>query len=504
MKMWRNRALRIACIGVWAGLASASTISLGPTHAAATGPRVVGGGSSWVFIALDQWRADIARQGYNIDYSSIGSSAGRQEYLLNQLDFAASEIPFQPDELPQLTRSYQYIPDVAGGTSLVYNLHHADGSMITDLRLDATTAAGIFTGTITSWQDPAIQALNPGLQIAETTITPVIRSDGSGTSAQFSLYLADQASGPWNAFVNNPNYACPAPCSLWPPFPGSTQQNGSDGVAGFVSKAIGDGSIGYVEAGYAYGRGFPVASMKNAGGSFVQPYSFNVSVALQKATLNGDLTQNLSGVYRDTDPNAYPISSYSYLITQTSGFDPGKGNVLGNWLIYIACGGQQEAAGLGYSPLPKNLVQDVFDAVRRLPGAPTPPPIDAQHCPNPQVTGQGPGGVPAGAPGTHSGGGGTTSSSSGPLASASASASAAAASAAATAGATGSATPGGVSLLSPAQREAAFIAAEEAAKRAQAPPLLPLLAACGLVLAAVFVPAFLGWRRSPRSRGIGS
>lgn len=386
-RLMRRGRRPAAARGAIAAVLSALVLTLTGTTAHGTGPTVTGAGSTWAQIALAQWTGDINRQGYTINYQGVGSSAGREFYIINQVDFAASEIPFQPDELTQLYaahKSFQYLPDVAGGTSLMYNLHAPSGTRITTLRLDATTAAKIFSGVITSWQDGAVKALNPGLQIAENTVIPVIRSDGSGTSAQFSLYLASQASPVWNSFVSRDG--CPAPCSQWPPFAGSTQQNGSDGVAGFVANdALGAGAIGYVEAGYAYGRGFPVANLHNVSGNFVQPTSGNVATALTHATLHSDLTQDLSAVYAAPEPNAYPMSSYSYLITPTAGFDPAKGAVLGTWLIYIACAGQREAAPLGYSPLPPNLVQDVFDAERRIPGAPPVPPLDAEHCPNPTV-----------------------------------------------------------------------------------------------------------------------
>ena len=112
------------------------------------------------------------------------------------------------------------------------------------------------------------------------------------------------------------------------------------------------------------------------------PSSENVAVALKHATLNSDLTQNLLAVYAAPEADAYPLASYSYLVTQTTGFDPAKGAVLGKWIIYIACAGQKEAAPLGYSPLPPNLVEAVFSAVKRIPGAPTPPPINPTSCPN--------------------------------------------------------------------------------------------------------------------------
>lgn len=299
----RRRRYGAAALAMWLTTAAAALVVLVPALPAEAEPTVNGAGSTWVQIALDQWRADYSRQGHSINYQGVGSSAGRSYYIIGQVDFAASEIPFQPDEVEELrgeNKSYQYLPDVAGGTSLMYNLHDATGQRITSLRLDANAAAGIFTGKIKSWQDQAIKALNPGLAIRDQTITPVIRSDGSGTSAQFSLYLDSQAHSVWQAFINDPNhpeYHCPAPCSQWPQFEGSTGQRGSDGVTNFISNpAVGGGSIGYVEAGYAFGVGFPVANLHNRSGSFAQPTATNVATALKHAVLNGDLTQNLDGV----------------------------------------------------------------------------------------------------------------------------------------------------------------------------------------------------------------
>ena len=509
------RRFASALMAVWltAGVVLLSIAAL-PAPAQATGPTVNGAGSTWVQIALDQWRADYARQGYLINYQGVGSSAGRSYYIIGQVDFAASEIPFQPDEVAQLEgehKSYQYLPDVAGGTSLMYNLHTSSGQRFRNLRLDANTAAGIFTGKITSWQDPAIKALNPGLSVRDTTITPVIRSDGSGTSAQFSLYLANQAPSVWNAFVQQ--YGCPAPCSQWPQFPGSTGQRGSDGVANFVSNdALGQGSIGYVEAGYAFGVGFPVASLHNRSGNFAQPTADNVATALKHAVLNQDLTQNLTGVYNAPEPTAYPMSSYSYMITPTRDFDPAKGNVLGGWIIYIVCAGQQKAAPLGYSPLPANLIHFAFDAVNRIPGHPPTPPIDYAHCPNPNLPHSGGGGggghtttppggggnttTPPGGGGnttTPPGGGGTTAPGGGTLP---------------PGGGTG--TDGGfggqtlppgvqVTTLDAAGQQAAFEAGLKNAAYAQPKPALPLVVAALGVLLVVFLPVMLQVRRGPRA-----
>jgi len=489
------------------GLAGASMIAAVRGASAACGPgtcpTVFGAGSTWVQIALDQWRADIAKQGFSINYQGTGSSTGRNFYIINQVDFAASEIPFQPDETPKLqgeNKSWQYLPDVAGGTSLMYNLHSPSGQRITSLNLNADTAGKIFTGAISNWQDAEIRQLNPGVSISETSIIPVVRSDGSGTSAQFSLYLANQAAGVWQSFVNNPNGGCPAPCSVWPQFPGSQAQSGSDGVANFVANdAIGSGAIGYVEAGYAYGREFPLANMQNASGNFTQPVYTNVSTALAHAKLNADLTQNLTGVYAAPEPSAYPMSSYSYMITPTSGLDPGKGFVLGTWIIYIACHGQTEAAPLGYSPLPPNLVQADFEAVRRIPGAPAPPPVDAAHCDNPTITGalqQGPKGFHGSTVVSSRGGGG------GPAASAAATSGTTPGATASNSASAAANTPG-VLTLNDSQRLALFRLAEQNAKHAGGAPVLPLILAAALILVAAFGPVVFEWRPRPSIEGGG-
>lgn len=362
--------------------------------AQASGPTLTGAGSTWAAIALDQWRVDAARQGLNINYQAVGSTAGRQFYIIGQVDFAASEIPFLPAEVQQLKsahRSFQYLPDVAGGTALMYNVKDASGHEINNLRLSANTIAKIFTGKITNWQNPAIEADNPGVRFPNQHLTPVIRSDGSGTTAKLADWLAHMDPADWNPFARQ--YSVTLPVQFWPNFPGAVAVRGSDGVANYVSNtSVGPGSIGYVEAGYVYEHSMVPAYIKNRSGNYAAPSSSNVAIALRHATLNPDLTQNLLGVYNAPEATAYPLASYSYLITQTTGFDPAKGAVLGKWIIYIACAGQKEAAPLGYSPLPPNLVKADFQALARIPGAPKPPPLTPQGCPNPTITGAGYGG----------------------------------------------------------------------------------------------------------------
>jgi phosphate transport system substrate-binding protein len=255
--------------------------------------------------------------------------------------------------------------------------------------LSGPTIAKIFTGKITNWNDPAVKA-DDGRDFPSLPIIPVVRSDGSGTSAQFTAYMADMFPDIWNPFCTQA-LNLPAPCpatSLYPYFGASKNQSGSDGVANFVSAPYNNGAITYVEYGYALQRNFPVVSVLNQAGYFTQPTAENVAIALTKATINADRTQNLGGVYRNADPRTYPVSSYSYMIVPTTTaapFTTGKGETLGRFINYFLCTGQQKAKQLGYSPLPPNLVGFGFEAESKIPGAPPPTPLN--QCANPTITG---------------------------------------------------------------------------------------------------------------------
>lgn len=385
-------------VRILASFAAAGVVLLGAAPAAfADGPTINGSGSTWSAIAIDQWRADVGnKRGLTVNYNSVGSSSGREYYISlgDQTDFAVSEIPFVGDEPMRLkshNRTYQYLPIVAGGTAMMYNLKDSAGRRVRDLRLSADTITGIFTGAITKWNDPKILA-DYGRSLPNLAITPIIRSDGSGTSAQFAAYMAHESPKAWGAFAKAKMLAPNMPVSNFPDLPNSIAQKGSDGIANYVANpVVGLGAIGYMESSYAVQRNFPVVAVKNRAGKYVLPTSRAVSVALTKATLNADRTQNLEGVYTNPAPETYPISSYSYMIVPNkTGLPSDKTAVLGKFMLYFACEGQQSASLLGYSPLPKNLVSVVFDAVRNLPaGRPTPPDLSFASCPNPTLRADG-------------------------------------------------------------------------------------------------------------------
>lgn len=347
---------------------------------AATYEPINGTGSTWSQNALDQWRRNVASNyGMTVNYSGVGSTAGRRDYINSSVDYAVSEIPFQsqPEDgsAPEVPpRGFAYMPIVAGGTAFMYHLK-IGGKRVTNLRLSGEVITKIFTGAITNWNDPALKADNPGLAMPDKAIVPIVRSDGSGTSAQFTLWMSNQYPSLWSHGMR----------SQFPTPPNGKAQKGSDGVSGYVAQGYGEGAITYVEYSYAMKSGFPVAKVLNKADYYVEPTADSVAVALMKAGINSDLTQNLDKVYNDGDPRTYPLSSYSYMIVPTvvgGTFTEAKGNTLGTFASYMLCEGQQQAEDLGYSPLPMNLVLAGFEQIRRIPGAGAAP-VDPNKCNNP-------------------------------------------------------------------------------------------------------------------------
>lgn len=374
-----------------------AAVSAGSQAGAESYQRISGEGSSWAYNAIDAMRQNVKQFGITVDYNPSGSSAGRKDWLNGTVDFAASDIPFQfhPEdgsapENPQ-PDSYAYIPVVAGGTSFMYNLK-INGQRVTNLRLSGENVAKIFTGAITKWNDPAIAADNPGLTLPDRAVVPVVRSDGSGSTAQFTRWMIHQHNSIWMDYCSRSGRA-PA-CgftSNYPTIPGMIAQNGDLGVAGYVKQNFAEGAIGYVNYSYSLSNNFPVAKVLNAAGYYTEPTPQNVAVSLLKARINFDqssedyLTQILDDVYSDSDNRNYQLSSYSYFIlpTKVQGqFNTEKGKTLGAFTYYAMCQAQQQSESLGYSPLPVNLVQASLDQIKKIPGVQVEN-IDISKCNNP-------------------------------------------------------------------------------------------------------------------------
>ena len=380
--------------------------SLTPAHAVGTvyAP-IAGSGSTWSENALAAWIRNVyANRGWKIEYSGGGSTQGRTDFAQGVKDFGVSEIPYaiansnEGDIRP--ARKFAYMPIVAGGTAFMYNIEIA-GRRVTNLRLSGDSVARIFTGEITRWNDPQILADNPQLALPDIPIVPVVRSDGSGATAQLSIWLRQEHTAVWDAYCGKVgrslvNGHCGV-TSNFPVVPGSgfISKKGSDGVAGYVAQSYAVGAITFVEYSYALNNKFPVAKLLNSAGYYTEPTAGNVAVALLQAHINEDqsspdyLTQDLRDVYTNADPRAYALSSYSYIILPTeleSAFTENKGKTLAAFGSYFLCEGQQDAEVLGYSPLPVNLVLGAQRQIQKVKGGdPAETGFSVAECNNPTL-----------------------------------------------------------------------------------------------------------------------
>jgi phosphate transport system substrate-binding protein len=362
-----------------------------------------GQGSTYAALAFQQWTQSVQNQGLNLNYTATSSPAGLESYSQNTADFAGTEAEFSellPGSPVNVPRGFEYTPDVAGATSIMYNvsLSASGQDPVTALRLAPLTIAKIFLGKISNWDDPAISADNGGVVLPNQHITVVCRTGQSGTTALFYDFVAhtdpsDYAS--WAAQngistgsrilevdnVNSPtNMAC---------------QAGSDTEANYI--AANRWTIGYDEFGYAKVYNDNVAWVQNASGNWVQPFAVNISAALASAQLSPDTSQNLSGVYTSTNPLAYPISAYSYILVQcaptparptcTSPYpNQGIASTMAQFMGYVACAGQVNMAAIGYAPLPPQLSQFLANAVGWMLGQPAQQ-LSPSNCSNPTFHG---------------------------------------------------------------------------------------------------------------------
>ena len=374
---YRKLAVLAAVFIIFGVAAALPAAASGPSHT-----QITGTGSSWSANAVNQWISDVNSQGLQVVFTSTGSAQGRKDFAYKTTDFGVSDIAYQgTDPITHQNdtsngRKFVYLPIVAGGTSFPYNLSFA-GHRIRNLRLSGPTLAKIFTNKIKYWDDPAVKADNNNkLLLPHIPVIPVVHSEGSGSTYQFTAYLAKTQSALWTAFSGN------GLATEYFPRAGTQQaQNGSDGVMNFITSSAGNGSIGFDEYSYAKLANFPVAKVLNANGYYTAPTQYNVAVALQKAVIQDTnpsaqdyLTQDLKYVYTDSDPRTYPLSSYSYMIIPTSATDSktsktAQRQTLADFLNYSICQGQGEVGPIGYSPLPINLVQDGFGQIAKLKAA---------------------------------------------------------------------------------------------------------------------------------------
>lgn len=288
-----------------------------------------------------------------VNYQSVGSGAGIKQLTEKTVDFGATDAPMTDDQLTAAggADAVVHIPVTLGAVAITYNV-----SGVSDpINLDGDTLAKIFMGTIKKWNDDAIVALNAGVDLPDTDIAVVHRSDGSGTTDIFSTYLSS-VSADWKSNIG-------AGLSLdWPTGVGA---KGSEGVAGGVKQL--DGGITYVELSYAVQNGLATANIENAAGSFVapSPEGATACAAAAAATLPADLRIRIAGCTGD-DTAIYPISGFSWIVLYRDQTDAARGQALVQVMDWLLHDGQQYGADLSYAPLPDAVVQAATAALQTV------------------------------------------------------------------------------------------------------------------------------------------
>jgi phosphate transport system substrate-binding protein len=268
--------------------------------AKSTDTTITGAGSTFVQPLVAAWTPALGKAfGYTVQYSGVGSGAGIAAITAKQVDFGASDAPLNQAQRSACPDCLQ-IPWALSATAVAYNVPGAPAH----LRLDGATIARIFLGNITSWNDPAIKALNKGANLPNLKITPVFRSDGSGTSYNFTDYLSS-VSPKWKASIGT---------STQPAFPAGQGAKGSSGVAGLISRT--NGAIGYVDVAYAIKNHITFAAVRNAAGTFLYPSLRRIEAAAE-AFPKMPADNAISIVNPPTSAKlAYPISTYTFVIVR--------------------------------------------------------------------------------------------------------------------------------------------------------------------------------------------
>src|SRR5208282_4772714 len=340
-------------------MSSATSSAMGGGGMPATMPTValLGAGATFPAPLIQTWTVQFNQMysGVTISYNPIGSGGGIQQISRKTVDFGASDAPLSNAQLaaaPGLT----LFPETLGGVAITYNLVPFGLANGTVLNFTPNVIVGIYYGTITHWNDPAIAAINPGVTLPINLITAVHRSDGSGTTYAFTNFLSDV----------NINWATEVGYATSVKWPVDTAMNangvgakGNAGVAGTVAQT--PGAIGYVDLIYAVQNHLGVGAVMNAAGNYVSPSLQTILWAAQNATGTPNPADLCLHIVNAQGAQSYPIATYTYMLTyRDMSLNPDltqqKAQVLAYFFWWEIHGGQQYSTGLDYVPLPANVV----------------------------------------------------------------------------------------------------------------------------------------------------
>jgi phosphate transport system substrate-binding protein len=322
------------------------------TFAAAEGPVLLNAaGATFPYPIYSKWfdLYHTSHSNVQINYQSIGSGGGIRQLLDKTVDFGASDGPMNDDQLKQASVPILHFPTVLGAAIPAYNVAGVQG----ELNFTPEALSGIFLGTVTKWNDPAIASANPGVKLPGDDIVVVHRSDGSGTSYIWTDYLS-KVSPAWQTKVGKGTSV------NWPVGLGG---KGNEGVSALVQQT--PGSLGYVELIYAIQNHMPYGKVKNSSGAFVKADLASVSAAAAAAAkyIPDDFRVSI------TNPEgkaAYPIASFTWLLIPSKFTDTAKRDVVKDFLKWALTDGQQYAEALSYAKLPKEVVAKEMKAIEQI------------------------------------------------------------------------------------------------------------------------------------------
>lgn len=326
-------------------IATAALVAGGFTQAA----DITGAGATFPYAVYTKWaEAYQAATGNKVNYQGIGSSGGVKQIKAKTVDFGGSDAPVKEEELDQ--HGLVQVPTVMGAVTIVLNL---PGIKSGDIKLDGPTAAAIFGGEITKWNDPDIAKLNPGVKLPDTAITVSHRSDGSGTTYAFTNYLAKQSLS-FKRDVGAGNTV------NWPS--NAVGGKGNPGVAANVQKIV--GAIGYVDIADAMKNKMTFVALKNKAGNYIVPNQDAVADAASGA--NFKVKGMAPDLLDQGHKNAWPITSATYMLAYEKGSDPAKQKAVVDFFTWSLNNGQKMSEDLGFVPLPPNVVKMVEAEMKNI------------------------------------------------------------------------------------------------------------------------------------------
>jgi len=321
------------------------------TAASAQTLKINGAGATFPNPIYTKWFDQYHNMHPNVEinYQSIGSGGGIRQLSAGTVFFGASDGPMTNDQITAAGFRIMHFPTVLGGVVPVYNVPEISA----ELKFTGPVLADIFLGKITKWNDAAIRATNPGVNLPNADITVVHRSDGSGTSYIWCDYLSKVS----------PEYRKTVGVATSVNWPAGVGAKGNEGVAGLVKQT--PGSIGYVELIYALQNKISYGAVKNLAGEWVRASTETVSNAASAAAKNMPKDFRVS-ITNAPGHNVYPIASFTWLLLQESPKDVARSRTMADFIRWALTDGQQYAPQLGYAPLPKEVVALEMEALKRV------------------------------------------------------------------------------------------------------------------------------------------